>query len=391
MPRKRVPDWPSTRRLGWRLVLCAVGLVVPVLPAVGAASAWRTGPALRQAFQTRLTQIQWEEAPLRQVVETLGREQRVAVLLDRRVDPGQLVDLSLSGLTLGEVFWQIAQSRNLESVPLGPVVYFGPAPEVSKLETALEVARRAVQQLPAGVRRRWQEPRALLWKRLTVPSELLVRLASDSQIELVGIEQVPYDLWDAADLPALALVDRLGLIAGQFGLMLELAPEGNRASLVPIPDDVSVVESYPGGRDPKELVRRWSALAPTSQIRVVDGKIEVRGSVREQQRIGASLRPDQPKTGVPASSATGTARYTVPQSHGTLERLLEEYCQRLELTLKLDREEFSRAGISLEQPVSFSVRDATREGLFRAMLDPVGCTFRIEGKTLTVRPKGKSR
>lgn len=374
--------------LGWAAL--SVGLLLPVLPARGA-SDWRTGPALRQALQSRLAQIQWQEAPLRQVVENLARDHRVAVLLDRRIDPGQEIDLSLNGATLGEIFRQIAESRQLECGLLGPLIYLGPASEVPKLETALEVARRAVRQLPAAWRRRWQEPRALLWKRLTVPRELFVRLAQDSQITFTGTEQIPYDLWEAADLPALPLIDRLGLIAGQFGLMVEVQPEGNRAALVPIPEDICVVETYPGGRDPKELVRRWSELAPESQIRIVDGKIEVRGRLRDLEQIAAAQRPEKTQPAAAPRTSAGEARYTVPEARGTLGHLLEEYCKQLGLTLVLDREELARAGISLERPLTFSVHEATREGLFRAMLEPAGCTFRIEGQTLQVRAKSARR
>jgi hypothetical protein len=36
--------------------------------------------------------------------------------------------------------------------------------------------------------------------------------------------------------------------------------------------------------------------------------------------------------------------------------------------------------------VSFSVRDATVDELFEAVLSPAGCTFRREGKTILVVP-----
>jgi hypothetical protein len=339
----------------------------------------------------RIAQVQWQGAPLREAVQSLAVAQRVAVLIDRRVDPGQPLDLTLSEVTLGDAFLRIAQSRNLAVVPLGPVVYFGPPDAVPKLETALEVCRRETQRWSPDVRRRWLEAQPLAWSDLAVPRELLQRLAGEGGVELGGVEQVPHDLWAAADLPPLPLVDRLGLIAGQFDLMLQFDDSGKRASLVPIPDEVAVAESYPGGADPEALRRRWAELVPQSRLEVVDGKIVVRGLVRDHRRIAATRRPSQEpapteRSQGAAQAAPDKTRYTVRQARGTLGHLLDEFSRRLGLELKIDREALERAGISLDQPTSLTVREASREELFRALLEPAGCTFRLEAQTLEVRP-----
>jgi hypothetical protein len=346
-----------------------------------------TGAALRRQFQVRIRQVQWQAAPLRQAVESLSSTQHVAVLLDRRVDPNQPLDLELTDVPLGDVCLRIAQSRNLAVVPIGPVVYFGPADEVPKLETALELCRREVQRLPADGRRRWMETRPLAWSDLAVPREFLTRLAEENHIKLIGVEQVPHDLWAAADLPPLTLVDRLGLIAGQFGLMLEFDVQSRGAALVPIPNDVAVVESYPAGRQPEQLVRRWAELVPQCRLEIVDGNILVRGLLRDHRRLAASQKPAlEPKTTEPPAGPAGATRYTIGRAQGTLGHLLEELSRRLGLELKIDRAALSRAGISLDQPVSLSVHEASREELFRALLEPAGCTFRFEGQTLQVQP-----
>ncbi len=383
---------PSSKHVGIRSTTIAglwlaVWLVLPMGSALGAEH-WLTGAALRQQFRAPVAQVQWHGTPLRKALRSLSGSQRVAILLDRRVDPDQALDLRLDGLPLGDVLVRIAESAGLAAAPIGSIVYFGPADEVPKLETALEVCRREARQLSDEARRRWLESRALSWDDLAVPRDLLARLAEENHVELAGLDRVPHDLWAAADLPAMTLIDRIGLIAGQFGLMVRFDGSDGRASLVPIPDDVAVVETYAGGRQPEELLRRWAELIPGSRLELVGGKVSVRGLLRDHRKIAASQNPSrESKSEETARAPSGAKRYTLNQARGTLGYLIEELSRRLGLKLKMDREAMEKAGISLTQPVVLSVREATREGLFRALLEPVGCTFRLEGQTLEVQPK----
>ena len=71
---------------------------------------------------------------------------------------------------------------------------------------------------------------------------------------------------------------------------------------------------------------------------------------------------------------------------GQLGRVLDQLAARLELELRIDREALQQAGISLDAPVSFSVKNATIDELLEAVLAPAGCTFRREGKVVEIRP-----
>ena len=66
--------------------------------------------------------------------------------------------------------------------------------------------------------------------------------------------------------------------------------------------------------------------------------------------------------------------------------MLEQLAASVGLQLKIDREALGEAGISLQQPVSFSAQEATLEELFEAVLAPAGCTFRRQGNVLEIRP-----
>lgn len=303
---------------------------------------WLAGPALQRQLLEPIG-LTLSGSPLRQALDGLGRRQRVAVLLDRRIDPGQPVELRLDDVPLEDAFRQIAARHHLGYSLLGPVAYFGPPEVATRLPALFALRRDEARRLPTAAL--WLRLKPLGWRDFALPRELLAGLAEENGLRLTGLEQVPHDLWAAADLPPLALVDRLGLIAAQFDLTPAFSPAGDGLSLVRIPADMRLPPSTPE-------VRRPQAVSP-------GGKASKR-------------RPEE--------------RYTVPRAKGPLEVLLRQLADRFGLELKIDREGLSRAGISLQQPVEFSVREATLDELLEAVLRPAGCAFRRRGDVLEVGP-----
>jgi hypothetical protein len=347
-------------------------------------TAWLTGVAL----QKRLAQpvdVYWSGTPLRQAVTRLSRTERVAVLIDRRVDPGQECNLKRSRLPLGTVLEDIAASQGLGLSWLGPVAYLGPPPFTSRVRTLAELRREEALRLPVRAGRKFLLPKRITWDDFAAPRELLAELAAESGIEIFGLDQVPHDLWAAADLPPLSLVERLTLVAGQFDLTFQVAADGGSVALVPVPDDVAVERSYPGGPQPEQLARNWAALLPDCQVQVVGNEIYVRGLLEDHERIRGSARAPEPGIVGPGHTREGQDRFTGKVA-GPLGQLLEQLAARFQLELRIDHQALQEANISLQQYVSRRVEDATLDELFEALLTPAGCTFRRNGKVIEIRP-----
>ncbi len=371
--------------------VCA-GMIV-VAAAIGAAPAahaqpseWLIERALEWQLRRPVPVIHWQEAPLRKAVATLARTHRVAVLFDRRIDPGQPLTLSAEDVPLVEVFRRVAESRGLAMGRVGPVLYYGPPEGGPQLETVLELRRQEIRKQPARIRQPLLKKKGIQWSDFAEPRALLGELVQEERIHISGLEEVPHDLWAEADLPPLALVDRLGLIIGQFNLTFELDLSGRGVTLIPFPDDVGIVETYPGGREPERTVRRWSQTVPGAQFKIVHGKMVVRGLLAEHRRIAQAMSPSRSHAPGWGESSPTETRFTVREAKGSLRHLLKELTDRLELKLRVDETSLDAAGVSLDQQVSLSVRDATVEGLLEALLKPAGCTFQLDGRTLLVRP-----
>ena len=354
---------------------------------------WNSGKRLRDEL-ARPGNCLWRDTPLRTALESFSRTRRVALMIDRRVDPGQLVTLDLTNATGEQVLARVAEERDLGFCLFGPVAYFGPRSTADRIRTVGELRRKELRGSRSDIARKFLASKPAAWGDLATPRALLVELGAENRFEISGLERIPHDLWAAADLPALSVSDRLTLILAQFDLTFNGADDGSSVRLVPMPEDPVVVRDYPGGRQPDELAGKWSQLVPDCRFKVVDGRVYVQGRLEDHERIDVSLRPPQRKTldskplDSPPLDLDGM-RFTTNAQNQRLEHVLRQLVPQLKLELKLDREAFESAGVALDQLVSFSVEDATFDQLMDAIVRPAGCTWRREGNALEVGPAGK--
>ena len=131
---------PSIANIFKALRLIAAAIMSHALVWGGVANAadrvaWTTG----REFQQRLAQpvdILWTGNPLRAAIRGLSEAQQVAILLDRRVDPGQKLDLTIKGKPLEAALQTIADHCGLGVSRLGAVVYLGPPSAAQRLRPA---------------------------------------------------------------------------------------------------------------------------------------------------------------------------------------------------------------------------------------------------------------
>jgi len=344
---------------------------------------WLTGSALAKRLSAP-TDIVWSGKSFRAALESLSRAEKIAMVLDRRIDPDAPVNVAISGKTLAEALAAVSQRQNAALCMVGPVVYIGPPAAARRLRTLVWLRSEEVKALPAETMKVWNRPRPLTWPDLAEPRQLLAQLARDSNIELKGLELVPHDLWAAADLPPLSLAERLSLVAIQFELTFTIAADGKTASLVPIPDDVAIVRSYDGGRQPEALAKRYASLAPEAQISISGGKVWVKGLLEDHERI-TSPPAKPPEASQPRDiELVRVERLAIKNI--PLGKALENIAAKLELQLHIDRPAIAAAGISLEQPVSIEASGLTVDQLLAEMVKSTGLTVQRTGRTVRVAP-----
>jgi hypothetical protein len=152
---------------------------------------------------------------------------------------------------------------------------------------------------------------------------------------------VPHDLWAAADLPALAWVDRLTLVAIQFDLTFKISADGRQITLIAVPAEVSQPSAKRA--TPRKPV-------PPSRGQVVISRLEV-----QEKPVGA---------------------------------VLEELASRLKFELRMDRSALEAAGISLDQRVSVKLENPTLEDVLRELLKSTPLTYHRRGKAVEILKRG---
>ncbi len=348
------------------------------------AADWLIGPGLKKRLAMPVDPIVWSGHPLHHALARFGQSNRVAVLLDRRVDPGQKLRLAINDMSVRAALEEIARNRRLGVSLLGPVVYVGPPPVAARLRTLGALRTEEVRQLPAAVGRKFLASKRISWDDLATPKELLEDLAQGNRFTIADLELVPHDLWAGADLPPMTLIDRLTLILVQFDLTFDLSDDGKTVTLLGVPEEVALVRSYPGGSNPKTTAGRFAALAPKAQIEVVDDRISVKGLLEDHERI-KSPRRKEPTKRDRSTSSLARQRFTLKLKEQPIGSVLRQLAESLALDLQIDREAIREAGISLEGRVSLEVKEVTLDRLLGELLKGTGLKFSRRGNAVEIR------
>ncbi len=376
------------RRTAIAAVLAAVTLV-GVLPAIAVgAGNWLVSAALQKQLRREISVV-WVGTPLRRALDGLSQTRRVAVLIDRRVDPDQKVDLKLDEVPLGAALRDVARSRDLGVSVVNTVVYFGPPRVARQIRTIAALRTEEVRRLPPTVTRKFLLPGRIAWDDFATPGELLQRLADENRLTLLGLDRVPHDLWAGADLPPLSLVERITLIAIQFDLTFEVSPDGQTVRLVPMPDEVALVRSYPGGSNPQATAKNYAEHLPGSKVKVVDRQIYVKGLLEDHERIATLNRPSQ-RPVRPSAGNMGTTRISkmsfrnVPV--GEVFKFLGQH-PKLKLDFRIDQKALDKAGVSLEQRVSVDVKNVSVDELLREVVKNCRLKYVLRGRVVEIGPR----
>ncbi|HEX4142118.1 MAG TPA: STN domain-containing protein [Pirellulales bacterium] len=345
--------------------------------------AWLVGKQFEQQLQ-RSVDLTWANAPLTAALNRLAANHRLAIVLDRRIDPDQTLSLAVAGQTLEEALGRIAETEHVGLSLWEPIVYLGPPDEAAALRTLAWLRRDEAGALPPVRRQAFLALRAWQWDDLATPRDLLAALAAEARVKIDDLDRVPHDLWPARRLPPLAWTDRLTLLAIEFGLTFEIAADGRSVRLVPIPDKVMARRSYSAGRDPRQMAGVLAQRYPEAVVRVEGDQIVVDGRIEDLEAVArgvvATARPTR------KTAAAGKQVYTLSVEQ-PVDDLLRQLSKLLDVEFQLDRPAIERAGISLDRLVTVKVEGATLDELLAAVLEPAGLKGTRQGRTVTVSPR----
>jgi hypothetical protein len=359
------------------------------------------GTAFRSALEQSFTPT-WDRIDLRTIVRTMEEGPRVAVLLDRRIDPTAERSLKISSDTLRDCFDRLAAECDAGATIIGSAVYLGPRVTAGKLRTlvALRKAELKELQVPDSRRTVLTRGRALRWADLDRPADLIRRLAEHYRLDVDGLDQIPHDLWAGAAIPEASSIEALSLVLAQFDLTFRWASEARGVRIEPIPERVAIDKPHdpPRGMSPADAIARWNEEIPDLEARAAGGKVIVSGTeelheVVERVRRGGRATDKTSSGAVAKIPSLNLKRYSGKVENKPVRellRFLESPAQGL-VTFEYDRAEFEAAGIDLDRRVSFELKKGSKvEDFLRAALGPLGVTFEIQDRTVRLKAPNKA-
>ncbi len=335
--------------------------------------------------------VTWSNLPLRPALMRLAEANHVTIVLDRRVDPDQKVEFSAQGNSLGGTLSTLAARLKLGLSRVGDVAYLGPAAEAERLRTVMELRRDEFAALEGGGKKSAGRIGAN-WPAFSRPRELFVAAAQEAGLKVENPEAIEHDLWPEIALPPMLEVDRMSLIAVQFGLTFQFDLEGKGVRLVPWPETAAVSRFHKTANAAMSAAR-LQPLFPRSEITAESGRLSVVGPVEDQELVAEALAGGTTGGG---SNPGGASRKTTAkegrkvyrlQIAMPVGRLLRELGTRLDLTIRTDDAAIAAAGKSLETEVRVDVKDVSEDELLKATLEPAGLTYQRQGKVLLVQPQ----
>ncbi len=347
------------------------------------ATGWVTGMRLTRQLEQPVTAT-WSNQPFREALASFSQTQHVAVIIDRRIDADAPLSLTIAGVPLRTAILMIAERKGIGSSLLGPVVYLGPKQTAEQLKTLAALRQDEAGKSPAGERKLLTQSRPWSWDDLAEPRKLASQLGKEARIEILGLEQIPHDLWSAKRLPALLWSDRLTLLLAQFGLMGKISADGRSVAIVPIPEIVEIERRYAGGDQPATRAARLAAQVPKARIWVDGDRLVAVGRLEDHEEISQLLSGKQVRT---TTVTPGPQRYKFNVAGLPLDEVLTQLGTMLKLDVKYAQKEIQAANISLNQLITFQIENASLDELLAAVFKNTGLTFERQDKRVTVKPR----
>lgn len=336
---------------------------------------------------------------LRDVVRQLAESERVSILLDRRIDPTQSIELTMPPTPLRDLLAALARKGEAGMSVVGNVVYLGPADSAKKLRTLVELRQQDLLKLTSSAKTSkspWRNrpsltaKRTFAWQDLDRPRDVLKQVAHKFQIEIEGLDEVPHDLWAASSLPQVTAVEALSLLLVPFGSTFEFLPDRAAIRMVPIPPSVVVERSHLVLANSPVILEAARKQFADCELEQSGAKLIVRGTVERHEEIAVWLRPK--KTDKPSNTnlrkPLNERLISLNQKNvalGDVVKTFTEYGVRI----LYDADELAAAGVKLDDKIELNAKDVSIEKLFRDLFEARGIEVTVDGDEIRLRPKPK--
>ncbi|MFO1096326.1 MAG: hypothetical protein U0992_23935 [Planctomycetaceae bacterium] len=333
-----------------------------------------------------------DRVELRELLDRLSEERKLAIVLDRRVDPSCRINVKTPPLRVQEAIESIARQAGATTRIVGNTIVVGPESGIGSLRTVCLLRGLEVDDLGAAAKgRRFELSRTitLAWEDLDRPSDLVSRIAEQAHLRVMDMELIPHDLWARGCIVEMTPIEALSWILGQYDLTFEWIDAAEGVRIVPITGAVTVTKEHPvRGIQPDEALRRVTERYPDVAARLDGKKIIATGLIEQQDAISKIARGENPdaKPKPLKFDSLAKQRLTLRVANTSAASVLQKL-QESGIDIQIDQNALQTANVNLNGEIKFDLKDATIAAVMRAICEPVGATFSVDGETVHVPAK----
>lgn len=284
---------------------------------------WLTGRSLDQKLKLGLTAIA-SDVPLRERLVGFSRRHRIAVFLDRRVDPSLSVTLALRHVTAEQLLWAIADQCELGVCRLDDFFYLGPKQTAACLPEAWRELSSSSKAIGSSGNQHWRNEAPLASATPAYFPALLRELTKSAKISIANPAAVQHDYWNSFSLPTMSLEKRLAILLIGFNAWPELDPKEPQFSIVSFPDQELTTTAARGIADARALAKELRSQFPKTKIKATKSGISAEGPWQDISALTSLLVKRQDAAGEPPAEQT-FAELEVKEA--TRERVLQSLAQ----------------------------------------------------------------
>lgn len=339
-----------------------------------------TGSAFRKELEGTTAIVWKDKRTLRAALAQLSDAKRLAIILDRRVDPDQLVEFSVSDVSLEQALKQLATRLNLGVSCFDSTIFIGPVATTARLATVAASQHDKANQAPTERRAKLRALDPLTTTALSTPRELLEAWATECGVTLHHADKIPHDLWPALHYPAQSAATRASLMLAGFDLAIEFSADGSAARVIPLPEKPTLVRTYDGGTNPRNRASQIASRFPLADIKPEGSKLTVAGSFEDHDLIARLLRGETIRR---VDVGPGEKRYTLNVENQPLAGVLNAVAKEVKLTVEFD----PAISDKLPERISFKVKDVSLEELIKTILAPADLDYLLMEDKIKVLSK----
>lgn len=330
---------------------------------------------------------------LRDFLRRISEQRNVAIVLDCRVDPQQMRDISWVELPLaGAIDWLADEVESSSSI-VGDTIIVGPPDSLRNLRTIIAIRLDELNELvgldsPRQSRLRRRD--ALHWNDLDQPRDLAQSIADACGLRIENPEIIPHDLWAGAGIANANAVECLSILLMQVDLSFEWNANATAIRLVPYPADVAVERVHqPRGMTIEVAESDVRAEFPELSIEVRGQRLAAVARVEEHERIeeivGIRLpRELSPTPMVPLARRTFTLTVVNQSVGGVIQALVNQG-----VPIDFDADQLTTDGADLSLKISLQLREASIEDLMEELCEPAGLVFEIDEEQVLLRARNE--